>query len=663
LTWNLSNTGLPQFSNIKRIQISQSNLLPDVIYAVIYQEAGAFPTVAYKSTNGGDSWFQISAGTQLGGNYGSGWVDQGWYDLCISVNPADPDHVFIGNIEIHETTDGGSFSPVRISGGTNAFDSPMHVDYHKIVFAPSNSNIIYVGCDGGIFKSTDAGNTWSSTNNGIRTIQHYRIASHPTNPDILIGGAQDNGNFRTFDRGATPWGFTSTGDGMECFFDYVNPNTIYYSVQYGVLLKSVNLGNSYTVIANIQGFWLSPFFMHPSNNQWLYTASTHIYRSTDGGSSFPVIAPDVITDPNQPVISMAQSPVNPLNMIICGSYSVLYVKVSSDGGFQWTDVSVNIPGDPALYFRVICHPTDANTMYLVKTGFSEGNKLYMTTNLGAAWTNVSGDLPNVPQNDFFIDPQIPTDYYIANDLGVYRSTNAGVNWMREGVGMPFVPVMDFDYVDFGNAQRVLRAATHGRSIYETFDLTVVPVELTNFTAIAQNKFVELKWTTATEINNLGFEVQRSVANSEFVTVGFVEGYGTTTEEHHYSFKDKDASGFLQYRLKQVDFDGSYEYSDIVEVEAFGSISYELAQNYPNPFNPITNISYILPTESQVKLSIYNQLGELVETIVNEKLNAGKYDALWNATNYPSGVYIYTLDVFNINGNKQTKISKKMILMK
>ena len=113
----------------------------------------------------------------------------------------------------------------------------------------------------------------------------------------------------------------------------------------------------------------------------------------------------------------------------------------------------------------------------------------------------------------------------------------------------------------------------------------------------------------------------------------------------------------------MDFDGSYEYSDIVEIEVLGNVSYELAQNYPNPFNPVTNISYTLPAESQVKLSIYNPLGELVETIVNEKQDAGKYDAVWNAGNKPSGVYIYTLDAVSLNGNKQMKISKKMLLLK
>jgi photosystem II stability/assembly factor-like uncharacterized protein len=658
LTWTLSSNGLPSTSNIKRIQISLANSNDSTIFAVVYQESGSNPTVAYKSTNGGDTWEHISPGIQLGGYSGTYWYDQGWYDLSIAVNPSNDQQVLIGNVELHQTINGSDFSVKRIPGGTNVWGCPTHSDIQKIVFAPSNSNIVYIGCDGGIYRSTNAGDTWSSINNGIRTIQLYRLASHPTNHDTLIGGAQDNTNFRTFDAGITPWTSFSGGDGMECFFDYINPNTIYFSLQEGVLYKSLDLGNTKTWLGTFSGFWITPFIMDPINNQYLYVATTNIYKSINGGSTFDPVALNVATEP---VISMAQSPVNPSNMIICGGYFIGYVKVSSDGGYTWT--SCNIPGDPTIYMRVTCHPTDANTLYLVKTGFSAGNKLYITTDLGANWNNVSGDLPDVPQSDLFIDPLFPTDYYVANDLGVYRSTNSGVNWVRQGIGMPFVPVIDFDYVDFGNEQRVLRAGTHGRSIYESFDLRPVPVELTSFTATTQADFVELNWTTAAEINNQGFEVQRSTINSEFITVGFVEGYGTTTEEHHYSFKDKDVSGFLRYRLKQVDFDGSFEYSDIVEVEMLGAVSYELAQNYPNPFNPITNISYTLPAESQVKLSIYNPLGELVETIVNEKQGAGKYGAVWNAGNYPSGVYMYTLDAVSVNGSEQTKISKKMILLK
>jgi len=195
-----------------------------------------------------------------------------------------------------------------------------------------------------------------------------------------------------------------------------------------------------------------------------------------------------------------------------------------------------------------------------------------------------------------------------------------------------------------------------------FDITV-PVELTFFTASSASGNVTLNWSTATETNNMIFEIERSKDNSEFALIGFVEGRGTTTERQEYSYIDKDVTtGKYFYRLKQIDFDGTFEYSDVVEVDA-SPVSFSLEQNYPNPFNPITNISYTLPAESQVKLSVYNPLGENVETIVNEKQDAGKYDAVWKAGNHSSGVYIFPLDAVSFNGNKQTKISKKMFLLR
>jgi len=173
----------------------------------------------------------------------------------------------------------------------------------------------------------------------------------------------------------------------------------------------------------------------------------------------------------------------------------------------------------------------------------------------------------------------------------------------------------------------------------------------------------LKWITATELNNNGFEVERSINNDQFESISFISGSGTTTETHQYFYKDENISGFLKYRLKQIDFDGHFEYSQIVSVNSLTNLSFELKQNYPNPFNPITNISYTLPSESKVTLTIYNSLGETIGTLVNELQQEGKYEAVWNAEEYPSGVFFYTIDVVPVNGMEAIRKSNKMILMK
>ena len=193
----------------------------------------------------------------------------------------------------------------------------------------------------------------------------------------------------------------------------------------------------------------------------------------------------------------------------------------------------------------------------------------------------------------------------------------------------------------------------------------VPVELTSFTATSKPGNVILNWATATELNNSGFEVHRSINDEDFEIIAFIPGFGTTTEPKNYSYTDENVSGFLKYRLKQIDFNGSYEYSEVIEVKSLINLSFELFQNFPNPFNPITKIAYTLPSESNVILTIYNSIGETVEVIVNELQNEGKYEAVWNAESIPSGVYFYQLRAIDHStGSGQDFVEiNKMILMK
>jgi hypothetical protein len=186
---------------------------------------------------------------------------------------------------------------------------------------------------------------------------------------------------------------------------------------------------------------------------------------------------------------------------------------------------------------------------------------------------------------------------------------------------------------------------------------IVPVELISFTANASEGLVELNWSTATETNNRGFEIQRS-NEAEFETIAFVEGFGTTTEFHTYSYNDKSINaGKYSYRLKQVDFDGSFEYSKVIHVEVPVLREFALDQNYPNPFNPSTTIKFSLPEASDVSLTIYNTLGQKVTELVNTKLEAGRYSYQWNAINVPTGMYIYEMRTSNFVS------VKKMVLLK
>ena len=186
----------------------------------------------------------------------------------------------------------------------------------------------------------------------------------------------------------------------------------------------------------------------------------------------------------------------------------------------------------------------------------------------------------------------------------------------------------------------------GIYIYDISNL--IPVELSGFNSFVDGDKVYLNWITSTETNNLGFEIQRC-QNSDYGEssgwgkIGFVEGNGTTTKTQTYSFTDTGLkTGSYSYRLKQIDFDGSFEYSQILKVEIGKPEKFVLSQNYPNPFNPTTSIKISIPTETNVKLSIFNLLGEKVKEIKNEIMKPGNYEIEFNASDLASGIYFYSI---------------------
>lgn len=202
--------------------------------------------------------------------------------------------------------------------------------------------------------------------------------------------------------------------------------------------------------------------------------------------------------------------------------------------------------------------------------------------------------------------------------------------------------------------------------YYHFRFDIVPVELVSFGAVEEKDGIMLNWVTATETNDKGFEVEKQIAGGIglgesrdiWKKIGFVEGNGTSTIGYSYSFTDKNVvHGKYKYRLKQIDFDGSYKYSKEVEVSVNASLEFSLEQNYPNPFNPVTIINYQLPINNFVSLKVYDTLGEEVTILVNEKKPAGSYEVKFDGSNLPSGVYIYRLTAGNYSA------SKKLILLK
>lgn len=243
-----------------------------------------------------------------------------------------------------------------------------------------------------------------------------------------------------------------------------------------------------------------------------------------------------------------------------------------------------------------------------------------------------------------LDISNPTNPQLAGQYDTYPQNNSG-NYSGAWGCYPYLPSGNTLISDMQTGLYVLKF--NG----------VTPVELNSFTANQNDNNIVLNWSTSTETNNQGFEVQRKQDN-EYYTIGFVQGNGTTNEMNNYSFIDQNVSpGFYSYRLKQVDFNGSTEYSNEIQIEVTTPATFVLNQNYPNPFNPSTRIKFSIPSSEFVNLSVFNLVGEKVGELINEILNEGEYNLTFDASHLPSGIYIAKLSAGNSNQ------SIKMTLLK
>jgi len=253
-------------------------------------------------------------------------------------------------------------------------------------------------------------------------------------------------------------------------------------------------------------------------------------------------------------------------------------------------------------------------------------------------TDPAGQM-TIPEETIFAGSGSQTNL---NRWGDYTSMNVDPNGIN------------FWYV---NQYQPTTGSFNWRTRIANIDYTI-PVELVSFSANTVRDEVELSWRTATETNNQGFSIERMTTGGTFEEVGYVAGFGTTTEPKAYSFIDsKLEAGIYSYRLKQIDFDGSFEYSNEINVEVELPLEYALEQNYPNPFNPTTKISYSIPEDGFVKLAVYNLLGEEVANVVNAFQKADRYEVTFNAGGLSSGVYVYKIEAPNYTA------SKKLVLMK
>jgi hypothetical protein len=275
-----------------------------------------------------------------------------------------------------------------------------------------------------------------------------------------------------------------------------------------------------------------------------------------------------------------------------------------------------------------------------------------TSNGGNSWAVLTQGV-----NDYWLNSGqaiSPNLAWAVGSFGKILHTIDGMNWLDQISGTS----ESFNSIYMINPWVGYIVSNNGH-IYKTNSGGIIPVSLETFSAYFEIDLVKLQWTTATETNNYGFEIEKcSQDNPDWLKISFIPGHGTSSEKHIYNFNDENIeTGQYFYRLKQIDYDGGIKYSEVVEVNCLLKIRYSLTQNYPNPFNPSTTIKFSIAEESLVNLSVYNMLGEMIKDLKNEVLKPGHYEIELNASDFASGIYFYHLKAGHYS---QTK---KMILLK
>ena len=493
---------------------------------------------------------------------------------------------------------------------------PLQTSFSQwlMINSPSNVNDLIISSSGkmlaatntGLYISTDNGTTWDSTFNNlnINKIKKDNLGNIYFNSGELYKSSDDGINWLNC--------FNSNSDLLIVNFDISSNNDIVIAAKYwyNYILKSEDNGNNWDTLgtfASMQSVDRILGITQNSSNSIFFSS----YYHTSGG---------IVIE------------------------SKLLWR-TTDNGAYWERINSGVYFNNIYFFQ--------DTMYLAAENngaYISPSGIYKSYNEGDTLIIINNGLINKNTKKIIITPGNILLCFTYD--GIYRSLDAGNYWQKLNLIGLLGGIKSIYFSDEG----VLYACTtNGIGVFSG----ELPVELTSFIASHSLNKVQINWQTATELNNQGFEIQRKFENSDWITIGFRTGKGTKTEPTSYFYED-DISELnfdkLYYRLKQIDFNGTFSYSAEVEVIT-QPLDFALYQNYPNPFNPSTIINFAVKDAGLVSLKVYDILGSEVATLVNETKVAGNFAVEFNAANLPSGVYIYTLQ---INGYTE---SKKMLLLK
>jgi photosystem II stability/assembly factor-like uncharacterized protein len=452
--WQRLTNGLPASSpTIGRIGIGLAASNPQRLYVIIIQTNGLFQGL-YRTDNGGDSWTNLPDSSTLSGAQST----YGWWFGRVWVDPVNDAHVFGAGVYLCESTNSGSSFTAEFS---------PHADDHAMAWDLKVPNRVYLGNDGGVYRSDVNGSNdqWTFAVSQPYT-QFYSVDVSEQDRTRVVGGAQDNGCNRSY---PTIWNQYVFGDGEETLIDPLDQNNVYGCSQYGACSRSTNGGNTmlgFGSAVSSRWNWFSPVQFDPSNPSIMYFAGSQVNRSTDKAVHWSVISPDLTggpgRDPNYPfgTVTTVAAAKTDSNRLFAGTDDGR-LWFSANLGGNWTRVTdPDVPG--SWVTRVTGDPVNSLVAYATFSGFRSGLALpyvLKTTDGGTTWASIVGNLPQAPVNDIVV---VGPALYVGTDVGVFRSTNGGATWLTAGNGLPNVPVTDLEYHAASNA---LYAATFGRGMY------------------------------------------------------------------------------------------------------------------------------------------------------------------------------------------------------
>jgi photosystem II stability/assembly factor-like uncharacterized protein len=491
-TFTRLSNGLPG-TNIGRIALSLSPSTPAVVYAAIqdaFGEGGSDGQLLgiWKTLDAGATWTKLAA---AGADCGS----QCWYDLVIAADPLNSSTVYFGGVLLYRSDDGG--------GQFRNITRTIHVDQHTIAFDPTNPATVFIGNDGGIFRTNNRGTSWTSLNTNLAITQFYPgISTDPFNPNVVIGGTQDNGTLQF--SGTDLWDVVLGGDGGFTAIDYIDATRSWAETQWtpssGFSGPRLRVGSNPFSAPMTTGIDLSdralfipPLVLDRTDPNVLYFGTFRLYRTVDGGNLWTPLTGDLTRGTGR-VSAIAPAASDPSTIYVGTNDGNLHV--SRDNGASFALRTTGLPNRAVTDIAV--NGLDPAVAIAVVSGFGTGH-VFRTTNFGLTWADISGNLPDAPVSAALTDPGLGDEIYIGSDLGVFRTSDQGTTWSPFTEGLPNVAVFDLIY---STTTGYALAATHGRGMF-AFRPAIVSALV-----IAQDtlEFASLQDTvrlTATALDSIG----------------------------------------------------------------------------------------------------------------------------------------------------------------